>query len=33
MTWKVVVYARTKRAEVILTELWAEQLGGTGVGG
>jgi dehydrogenase/reductase SDR family member 12 len=25
------VYARTKRAEVILTELWAEQLAGTGV--
>jgi dehydrogenase/reductase SDR family protein 12 len=25
------VYARTKRAEVILTELWAEQLSGTGV--
>ncbi len=24
-------YARTKRAEVILTELWAEQLAGTGV--
>jgi dehydrogenase/reductase SDR family member 12 len=26
-----VVYARTKRAEVILTELWAERLAGTGV--
>ena len=25
------VYARTKRAEVILTELWAERLAGTGV--
>ena len=25
------VYARSKRAEVILTELWAEQLAGTGV--
>src|SRR5581483_6823603 len=25
------VYARTKRAEVILTELWAEQLAGAGV--
>jgi dehydrogenase/reductase SDR family member 12 len=25
------VYARTKRAQVILTELWAEQLAGTGV--
>lgn len=25
------VYARTKRAEVILTELWAEQLAGSGV--
>lgn len=25
------VYARTKRAEVILTEIWAEQLAGTGV--
>ena len=25
------VYARTKRAEVVLTELWAEQLAGTGV--
>jgi len=25
------VYARTKRAEVILTELWADQLAGTGV--
>jgi dehydrogenase/reductase SDR family protein 12 len=25
------VYARTKRAQVILTELWAEQLEGTGV--
>ncbi len=25
------VYARAKRAEVILTELWAEQLAGTGV--
>jgi dehydrogenase/reductase SDR family member 12 len=25
------VYARTKRAEVILTELWAQQLAGTGV--
>jgi dehydrogenase/reductase SDR family protein 12 len=25
------VYARTKRAEVILTEMWAEQLAGTGV--
>ena len=25
------VYARTKRAEVILTELWAEQLAGNGV--
>jgi dehydrogenase/reductase SDR family member 12 len=24
-------YARTKRAEVVLTELWAEQLAGTGV--
>ncbi len=23
------VYARTKRAEVILTEIWAEQLAGT----
>ena len=26
-----VVYARTKRAEVILTELWAQRLAGTGV--
>jgi len=25
------VYARTKRAQVILTEVWAEQLAGTGV--
>ncbi|HZU60663.1 MAG TPA: SDR family NAD(P)-dependent oxidoreductase [Solirubrobacteraceae bacterium] len=25
------VYARTKRAEVVLTELWAKQLAGTGV--
>jgi len=25
------VYARTKRAEVVLTELWAERLAGTGV--
>jgi NAD(P)-dependent dehydrogenase (short-subunit alcohol dehydrogenase family) len=25
------VYARTKRAQVVLTELWAEQLAGTGV--
>ena len=25
------VYARTKRAEVMLTEIWAEQLAGTGV--
>ena len=25
------MYARTKRAEVILTEIWAEQLAGTGV--
>ena len=25
------VYARTKRAQVILTELWAERLAGTGV--
>ena len=25
------IYARTKRAEVILTEVWAEQLAGTGV--
>ena len=27
----VVAYAQTKRAEVILTELWAERLGGTGI--
>ena len=26
-----IVYARTKRAEVVLTEMWAQQLAGTGV--